>query len=209
MSHYIKDSVLSAGLTRQEFLRVTGKGLAGLAISPVLLNIMGCTQEEVNSGTVDIVPTANGLIRVKRARCTGCGRCELACTTYNDGYVGVHFSRVKITPAYQFGDHGVGSGGGMYGDISFTTQTCRQCKEAECYRVCPVRAIEYSEEQGCLVVNRKRCIGCHACTTACPWAMATVNPRTEKSGKCVLCGECVAACPTGALATIAWEEITV
>ncbi|MCS6742910.1 4Fe-4S binding protein, partial [Acinetobacter baumannii] len=64
-------------------------------------------------------------------------------------------------------------------------------------------------EFGCIVVDTRRCIGCAACTTACPWMMATVNPQTKKSGKCNLCGECASACPTGALHIIEWKEITV
>lgn len=202
------NKVLNLGLSRQAFLRVTAKGLAGLTIAPALLNLMGCTQEQVNSGGVQAIPTPKGVMVVKRARCTGCARCEIACTTYNDGIVGSFFSRVKIYPQYFWGDQGVGSGGGLYGDLNYTANTCRQCAKPECMAACPVKAIKFNEEKNCIVVNRKKCIGCAACTTACPWMMASVNPEIKKSGKCILCGECVKACPTGALSLIEWREIT-
>ena len=208
MSHNTERPLLDIGLTRQEFLRITSKGLAGLAVAPSLLNLMGCTQQQVDSGTVEVLPTPKGVLVVKRARCTGCARCEIACTTFNDGYVGSFFSRVKIYRHYFFGDGGVGSGGGLYGDLNYTTDTCRQCEHPECMRVCPVKAISYNENDGCIAVDRKRCIGCSACTTACPWAMATVNPHVQKSGKCILCGECAQACPSGALSIIPWKAIT-
>ena len=126
----------------------------------------------------------------QRARCTGCHRCEISCTNYNDGAVGTFFSRIKIHRHFFFGDKGIGSGGGLYGDLNYTPDTCRQCKDPQCMKVC-------------------RCIGCSACTTACPWMMATVNTETKKSAKCVLCGECASACPTGALKIIEWKDITV
>ncbi len=108
-----------------------------------------------------------------------------------------------------FGDKGPGSGGGLYGDLNYTADTCRQCKDPQCLKVCPIGAITWQQEEGCITVDHKRCIGCSACTTACPWMMATVNTETKKSSKCVLCGECANACPTGALKIIEWKDITV
>ena len=103
----------------------------------------------------------------------------------------------------------VGSGGGLYGDLNYTADTCRQCKEPQCMNVCPIGAITWQQKEGCITVDHKRCIGCSACTTACPWMMATVNTESKKSSKCVLCGECANACPTGALKIIEWKDITV
>ncbi|HBN4220257.1 TPA: 4Fe-4S binding protein, partial [Escherichia coli O25b:H4-ST131] len=100
-------------------------------------------------------------------------------------------------------------GGGLYGDLNYTADTCRQCKESQCMNVCPIGAITWQQKEGCITVDHKRCIGCSACTTACPWMMATVNTESKKSSKCVLCGECANACPTGALKIIEWKDITV
>lgn len=36
--------LLNIGLTRLEFLRISGKGLAGLTIAPALLSLLGCKQ---------------------------------------------------------------------------------------------------------------------------------------------------------------------
>ncbi|GKX50098.1 ferredoxin-like protein [Budvicia aquatica] len=200
---------LDHGLTRLDFLRISGKGLTGLAIAPSLLSLFGCTQEDVDNGNVGLITTAKGVLVTKRARCTGCHRCETSCTTFNDGSVGTFFSRIKIHRNYYFGDDGIGSGGGLYGDLNFTPDTCRQCKDPQCLKVCPIGAISYSEKDGCIAVDHRRCIGCSACTTACPWMMATVNTQTKKSSKCILCGECANACPTGALTIIDWKDITV
>lgn len=208
MSYNTERPLLDIGLSRLEFIRLTGKGLAGLAFAPALLNLMGCSQQEVDSGTVQAIPTPKGVLVVKRARCTGCCRCEISCTTANEMSVGSYFARARIHPQIFFGDGGIGSGQGLYGDLNYTTNTCRQCIRPECMAACPVKAIAFSEKHGCIVVDRKQCIGCGACTTACPWSIARVNPIIKKSGKCILCGECAEACPTGALSIIEWKEIT-
>lgn len=44
--------LLDIGLTRLEFLRISGKGLTGLTIAPALLSLLGCKQEDIDSGTV-------------------------------------------------------------------------------------------------------------------------------------------------------------
>ena len=109
--------LLDIGLTRLEFLRISGKGLAGLTIAPALLSLLGCKQEDIDSGTVGLINTPKGVLVTQRARCTGCHRCEISCTNFNDGSVGTFFSRIKIHRNYFFGDNGVGSGGGLYGDL--------------------------------------------------------------------------------------------
>lgn len=112
--------LLNIGLTRLEFLRISGKGLAGLTIAPALLSLLGCKQEDIDSGTVGLINTPKGVLVTQRARCTGCHRCEISCTNFNDGSVGTFFSRIKIHRNYFFGDNGVGSGGGLYGDLNYT-----------------------------------------------------------------------------------------
>lgn len=52
--------LLDTGLTRLEFLRISGKGLAGLTIAPALLSLFGCKQEDIDSGTVGLISTPKG-----------------------------------------------------------------------------------------------------------------------------------------------------
>lgn len=126
------------------------KGLAGLTIAPALLSLLGCKQEDIDSGTVGLINTPKGVLVTQRARCTGCHRCEISCTNFNDGSVGTFFSRIKIHRNYFFGDNGVGSGGGLYGDLNYTADTCRQCKEPQCMNVCPIGAITRSRKKAVL-----------------------------------------------------------
>ncbi|WP_307722033.1 4Fe-4S dicluster domain-containing protein, partial [Escherichia coli] len=64
------------------------------------------------------------------------------------------------------------------------------CPSPPCLPVCPLGALPWQTTAGCLTVDHKRCIGCIACTTSCPWMMATVNTESKNSSKCVLFGVC-------------------
>ena len=43
-----------------------------------------------------IMDKAQGLVVADPMKCVGCGRCELACTEFNDGKAAPKMSRIKI-----------------------------------------------------------------------------------------------------------------
>jgi len=100
------------------------------------------------------------------------------------------------------------NGNGLYTKNTWVyfPDTCRQCEDPACGNACPVKAI-YADENGVKKVDETKCVGCGACTAACPWHMPTVNPETKKSTKCVQCGACAAGCVTGALKIVPWDAI--
>lgn len=197
------DKTLKEEMTRRKFMKISGKSIAGLTVSASLLSLFGCTQEQVDNGDVSLWSTPEGLLVVNQAKCTGCQRCEINCTTVNDGVVASHISRVKITR--NLFDH---NGHGTYqDDWTYYPDTCRQCEDPPCGNACPEKAI-YSNDKGVKLVDEEKCIGCGECVKACPWNMPTVNPETKKASKCILCGACVDGCITGALSVVSWDEVT-
>lgn len=56
MPNQVERPLLDLRLTRLEFLRVSGKGLAGITIAPALLSLLRCDQKEINSGSVGLPP---------------------------------------------------------------------------------------------------------------------------------------------------------
>ena len=127
------------------------------------------------------------VLRITPQRCTGCMRCEIACSYEQSGVFQPAKSVIRISP---FEAH-----------TSYAPYTCTQCDEAWCMVACPVNAITISPV-GAKVILNDLCVGCKLCTIACPYGTVFYDPDTDKATKCNLCGgapACAAACPTQAI----------
>ncbi len=130
-------------------------------------------------------------LQIVPERCTGCLRCELACSYMQTGTLQPAKSVIRVSP--------------FEGHTSYAPYTCFQCKEAWCMTACPVEAITIADT-GAKVVVGDKCVGCKLCTIACPYGTIFYNPDTHKAFKCNLCEgdpQCAKACPTQA---IEWVE---
>lgn len=133
------------------------------------------------------------LLRILPERCTGCMRCELACSYEQTGTFQPARSVIRVFP-YE-------------GQASYAPYTCPQCQEAWCLTACPVEAIGISAA-GAKVVRADQCVGCKLCTIACPHGTIFYSPETKQAVKCDLCGgapACATACPTGAIEYVEGE----
>lgn len=198
--------------TRREFLKMSGKGVAGIAVTTSVLNLIGCSKEAAPADnptevTAFVMPT--GLVVAQPNKCTGCQRCEMVCTVANDGKIHPLISRVKISRNYNYGKEITNNfryENGYFGNFLMTPETCHQCEDAKCAAACPQKAITQNDTTKAWTVDEKLCVGCGACTQACPWHMPTIDPETSKSTKCILCGACADNCITGALSITPWEK---
>ena len=206
-----KKTLMDREYTRRQFMKLSGKGLAGVALSSTLLSLMGCTRSQAEAGLVDTIATPDFLLVANRAKCTGCQRCEVNCTLANDGDAHPYMARIRVRQNVNFGDQGPTDdykhGDGFFGLWGFKPDTCKQCADPACVNVCPMKAISADPVTGARVIDEDKCIGCGACVNARPWHMPRVDVEKHKSTKCISCGACVAGCPTSALRMIPWEDV--
>ncbi len=88
-------------------------------------------------------------------------------------------------------------------DTTNVVLSCRHCEVPPCKEACPVEAVEKLED-GTIIIDDGKCIGCRSCTVACPIGVIEPDRREQIMVKCDLCKDrggpaCVAACPTNAL----------
>jgi len=134
------------------------------------------------------------VLRITPQRCTGCMRCEIACSYEQSGVFQPAKSVIRISP---FEAH-----------TSYAPYTCTQCDEAWCMVACPVNAITISPV-GAKVILNDLCVGCKLCTIACPYGTVFYDPDTDKATKCNLCAgapACASACPTQAIEYVEAES---
>jgi len=174
-----KTDFLTADMTRRQFMKISGKSLAGLTLSASMLSLFGCSQKQVDAGAVATWALPQGLLVVNADLCTGCQRCEINCTLTNDGVCSSYISRVKIQRRLNLDGDGNGLLSGTDNCFVYFPDTCRQCEDPACGNACPQKAI-ITNEQGIRVVDTDKCIGCGACVEACPWHYAHRQPRDRQ-----------------------------
>jgi Fe-S-cluster-containing dehydrogenase component len=91
-------------------------------------------------------------------RCIGCNACTLACKQENGTPEEIHYARVITREV------------GTYPATkrTFLPVLCNHCEDAPCAKACPSGAT-YIRDDGIVLVDRDKCIGCRACAVACPY----------------------------------------
>ncbi len=129
--------------------------------------------------------------------CTGCQACSVACKAELEVPLGVFRTWVKQ----------IEKGTYPYAGVAFLPSFCNQCANPICLQNCPTRAT-YQLENGIVVVDPHRCIGCKYCIASCPYNVRYLHPLKKIVQKCEFCRHrleqglepaCVNTCPTGAL----------
>ena len=113
---------------------------------------------------------------LKVDRCVQCHACETSCKAAHDVEPGPRWRRV-----IQVWD-------GQFPTVTMKSVSisCMHCGKPACAAVCPVGAITKRPEDGIVLVDRKQCIGCHACLVACPFGVPQYG-RDGTMQKCNLC----------------------
>ncbi len=221
-------------VSRRLFLRLLGAGAGAVAVAGAVLtyreHVAGATGPAANGTTkggavsgsaaasmadTAAPPTHQWAMVIDLRSCNGCKSCTAACQKAH-----------SLTPDQTWID--VFTLTDSVGKTYPMPRPCMQCENPPCLHVCPVHAT-YRQDQGVVLVNQTRCIGCRMCMAACPYqaryfnwssgvqypvtgmqadAQFPVPQRLGTVGKCTFCvgnlnnglmSECAAGCPMGAI----------
>ncbi len=150
--------------------------------------------------------------------CVGCHACAVNCKEWNAGGhaapltdldpygprpTGVWFNRVH---AFEVGE-------GAAGRTVYFPKSCLHCEQPACVEVCPTGASFKRADDGIVLVDEDRCIGCKLCSWACPYGAREFDADAGVMKKCTLCIDriynqnlaaeerlpaCVTTCPASA-----------
>ncbi len=130
-------------------------------------------------------------------KCTGCNACRIACQM-----------QWSLEPEMNFNwleEHMEGK----YPDLKrvIVPVQCQHCHIPPCQTVCPTGAT-YKREDGIVLIDAEKCIGCKYCISACPYGARVIN-REGIPEKCSFCAVHVANGDTPACVSTCMSEVRI
>ncbi len=150
--------------------------------------------------------------------CVGCHACVTSCKQWNTSGAagaladlnpydadpnGTFFNRVQT---FEVGEY-------PNTQTVHFPKSCLHCEDPPCVPVCPTGASYKRKEDGIVLVDYDKCIGCKYCSWACPYGARELDEQRKVMTKCTLCVDrisdtklpeaerkpaCVLACPSHA-----------
>jgi molybdopterin-containing oxidoreductase family iron-sulfur binding subunit len=142
--------------TRRRLLGIFAASSAGIALAGTGLAPIAFPEAAAAQGK-----QRQWVMVIDLRKCDGCGDCTTACQTEHE--LPKNFEWIKVFEVKD--EHG-----GSY----FMPRPCFQCENAPCLRVCPVAAT-FRDDEGVVLVDQERCIGCRMCMAACPYGARYFN----------------------------------
>jgi len=107
-------------------------------------------------------PGRKWVMVIDLAKCDGCGACTQACSKMH--FVPPDRQWMKVL-RMQESEHTA---------PYFFPQPCYHCDNPPCTKVCPVDAT-FKRQDGVVLIDNDRCIGCRFCMAACPYGARSFN----------------------------------
>ncbi len=158
-------------LTRRDFLTVGAAAAGSVIAAQVLttgplspfgaLKVQQLEGDQTEGGHGAATGDYHWGMVINLDKCIGCEYCLRACSATNDVAPDMAWNIVvpeKTTSSQPF----------------FFSRPCLHCQNAPCVEVCPVKAT-YHRDDGLVVMDYDRCIGCRYCEVACPYDARKFN----------------------------------
>jgi Fe-S-cluster-containing dehydrogenase component len=108
------------------------------------------------------IPGRKWIMVIDLAKCDGCGECIKSCSKMH--FVPNDRQWIKVLRMQD------SENAAPY----FFPQPCYHCDNPPCTKVCPVDAT-FKREDGIVLIDNERCVGCRFCMAACPYQARSFN----------------------------------
>ena len=134
---------------------------------------------------------------IDASKCTGCNACRIACQMHNQLPPELAYNRLEMLEL------------GTYPNVKMEIMpmACMHCDNPPCAQVCPTQAT-YKREDGIVLIDHDKCIGCKYCMTACPYDARQIN-EDRVPEKCRWCPEYLTQGEQPACASTCMNEVRV
>lgn len=108
------------------------------------------------------IPGKKFVMVIDLSRCKNLKKCQEACDHVHQVHPGQHWIKIhSMQDAEQTAPY-------------WQPSTCMHCDEPACVKVCPVDAT-FKRQDGIVLIDADRCIGCRFCMAACPYSTRVFN----------------------------------
>jgi molybdopterin-containing oxidoreductase family iron-sulfur binding subunit len=182
-------------MSRREFVKMASVAGAG-TFMPEPFKVLRDAIDQIigpkNTGSkIEYVPkpitNAKFGMVIDLGKCIGCRRCAYACKRENNvpdtispPYIMVFETEAATGVTGHFASpEMMGKGTTMYYTKLhkhkwYMPVQCNHCDDAPCVQVCPTGA-SYKDQDGLVLIDYDKCIGCRNCMTACPYGARRFN----------------------------------
>ncbi|MGD9505845.1 MAG: sulfate reduction electron transfer complex DsrMKJOP subunit DsrO [Syntrophobacteraceae bacterium] len=174
--------------SRRSFLKIGGACALGLSALPAI-NVSAADVQSVFSPAPNALTGKKWAMVIDMKKCwekgkEGCKDCSQACNhVHNVPDIGNPKDEIKWIWTEHFANAFPGQ------ESEYTPEEiaskdfvilCNHCANPPCTRVCPTQATWKRKEDGVVMMDPHRCIGCRYCMAACPFGSRSFNFRDPK-----------------------------
>lgn len=170
--------------TRRNFLKIAGISVLGIGARPLFEAIAGAETSKVGSLPTALVGKRWAMVvDLKRPCPDNCKDCVEAChTIHNVPSMPNPKEEVKWIWLESF-PHAFPGQEHPFLDEGLKRHPvivlCNHCENPPCVRVCPTKAT-FKREDGIVMMDYHRCIGCRFCMAGCPFGARSLNWRDPR-----------------------------